>query len=139
MRRTMGLDVGERTIGVAFSDLLGITAQGHGVWRRRTLKEDLDYLNDLADEYEVADVVIGLPRRTDGTFGPESASVKEFGRQVAEAIGIPVVYYDERFTTKIAEQALISQDVRRSKRKQVIDKVAAMLILQGYLDRHGPK
>ncbi|MGI6149395.1 MAG: Holliday junction resolvase RuvX [Firmicutes bacterium] len=133
--RILGLDVGERTIGVAVSDALGWTAQGVTVIRRQNLQADLNALRALVNEYEVGKFVVGLPRRTDGSYGPEAEKVRAFARKLEGELGLPVEYWDERFSTAAAEKALLEGDVSRAKRKQVIDKVAAVVILQAYLDR----
>jgi len=130
----MGLDVGENTIGVAVSDPLGITAQGVTVIRRRGIKSDLAEIGKLAREYEVSKFVVGMPRRTDGSFGPEAEKVRAFGRKLEGELRLPVEYWDERFSTAAAERILLEGDVSRARRKQVIDKLAAVVILQAYLD-----
>ncbi len=136
--RVMGLDVGRKTIGVAVSDPLMLTAQGVEVWRRRSIDEDLEYLARLAREYDVRVIVMGLPLRTDGALGPEAEYVREFAQRVRQRIAADVVLWDERFTTKEAERVLIGAGVSRKKRKGVVDMTAATLILDGYLARHRP-
>lgn len=133
--RLMGLDVGNKTIGVALSDPMGWTAQGLEVIRRRGIENDLTRLARIIGDYGVEKVVTGLPRNMNGTLGPQAGVVQEFVAAFQKRFSIPVVYWDERLTTVAAEKMLIGADVSRSKRKQVIDKMAAMLILQGYLDR----
>ena len=133
--RTLGLDVGQRRIGVAVSDELGWTAQGLTVIERRSLAEDVRRLVALVKEYGCNGIVIGLPRRTDGRLGPEAEAVQAFGRKLEVAAGVPVVYWDERFSTAQAEHTLLAAGVRRARRKQVIDQLAASVILQAYLDR----
>lgn len=133
--RLLGLDVGEKTIGVAVSDPMGWTAQGVTVIRRTAIKEDLLVLGKLVIEYEVKKFVVGLPRRTDGSYGPETDKIYEFGSNLEREFSLPVEYWDERFSTIAAERVLLEGDVSRAKRRQVIDKVAATVILQGYLDR----
>ncbi len=133
--RVLGLDVGEKTIGVAISDLLGITAQGLEVIRRISKKQDFERLVQLINDYEVGKIVIGMPRRTDGTYGPEADKVKEFARSLEKYVTITIEFWDERFSTVAAEKILLQGDVSRSKRRKVIDKVAASVILQAYLDR----
>lgn len=132
--RILGLDVGERTIGVAVSDGLGLTAQGVTVIRRRDLQADLEELGRLVQEYSVGKIVVGVPRRTDGSYGPEAEKVRAFARKLEGEFNLPVEYWDERFSTAAAERILLEGDVSRAKRKQVIDKVAAAVILQAYLD-----
>ncbi len=132
--RIMGLDVGDKRIGVALSDELGLTAQGLTVLRRRGLDADLAALRELAGAHGVACVVVGLPRNLDGSLGPQGEKVLAFVDRLARELGLPVETWDERLTTRAAERALIAGDLSRARRRQVVDKVAATLILQGYLD-----
>lgn len=133
--RILGLDVGEKTIGVAVSDLMGWTAQGVTVIRRISLEKDLAALSDLVGEYKVEKFLVGLPRRTDGSYGPETEKIYRFGAKLEREFALPVEYWDERFSTVAAERVLLEGDVSRAKRRKVIDKVAAQVILQAYLDR----
>lgn len=137
--RIVGLDVGTKRIGVAVSDPLGWTAQAHSVLERRRLGEDLQALARLVAELGAERVVVGLPRRLDGSEGPAAETVKEFAGALANVIGVPVELYDERLTTVEAEGVLLSGDLSRRRRRQVVDKVAAALILDGYLRRSGGK
>jgi len=130
----MGLDVGEKRIGIAVSDPLGWTAQGHSVLQRTTLDNDLAALQELCRQLECQLLVIGLPRNMNGTLGPKAEEIQKFAGQLQELTGLPIVYWDERLTTRSAERVLLEADLSRRKRKQVIDKVAAVHILQGYLD-----
>lgn len=132
--RIMGLDIGTKTIGVAVSDLLGLTAQGVGVIRRRDWGKDIEELRRMTAQYEVGRLLIGLPRRTTGEIGPEAQKVQAEGKKIGEALGLDVVYWNEWFSTASAEQALLEADLSRQKRRQVIDRVAAAIILQSYLD-----
>ena len=134
--RTMGLDVGSKTIGVAISDPLGITAQGFEVIRRKGIEKDFARLSELINEKEVDTIIVGLPKNMDGSLGPQSDIVMEFISLLKERFDMPVEMWDERLTTVAAEKMLISADVTRARRKKVIDKMAAVLILQGYLDRN---
>lgn len=135
IQRYIGLDVGDRTVGIAVSDLLGLTAQGVETIRRTTLAQDAKRLSELMDEYETRSIVVGLPRNMDGTEGERCAVVREFIREMQERIpAIEPVYQDERLSTVAAERSLIEADVSRKKRRKVIDKMAAVFILQGYLD-----
>lgn len=136
--RTMGLDVGTKTVGVAVSDGLGITAQGVTTVRRTGLKADLAELERLIAEYEVTRAVVGLPLNMDGSEGERAAASRKFGEALGKATGLPVEYWDERLTTVAAERVLIEADVSRKKRRAVIDQMAAQLILQGWLDAHRP-
>ncbi|WP_339063858.1 Holliday junction resolvase RuvX [Tepidibacillus marianensis] len=132
--RILGLDVGEKTIGVAISDELGWTAQGVGVIRRRNLDFDFSRLKELISEYQVEEIVVGLPKNMNGTIGPRAEMIMEFADQLKFASSLSIHLWDERLTTVSAERTLIEADVSRKKRKKVIDKMAAMFILQGYLD-----
>jgi putative Holliday junction resolvase len=136
MARTLALDVGHKRIGVALSDPLNITAQGLTTLSRRTIEEDLEAIRLLVEHHEVEAVVVGLPVRTDGSMGPEAAAVQQFIDELASAVGCPVHPWDERFTTAQAERALLEGRVRRAKRKELRDQVAATLLLQNYLDAH---
>ncbi|MGW9126471.1 Holliday junction resolvase RuvX [Paenibacillus chitinolyticus] len=132
--RTMGLDYGDKTIGVAVSDLLGLTAQGIEVIRRASPQHDLDHLRRLIGEYEVTEIVVGLPKNMNGSIGPRGELSQEFAAQLTETFNLPVHMWDERLTTVSATRTLLEADVSRKKRKQVVDKIAAVLILQGYMD-----
>mgnify|MGYP000922285949 CR=1 FL=1 len=130
----MGLDIGTKTIGVAISDLLGLTAQGVGVIRRRDWGKDMEELRRMTAQYEVEKLLIGLPRRTTGAIGPEAKKIQAEGRKIGETLSLDVIYWDEWFSTASAEQVLLEADLSRQKRRQVIDRVAAAIILQSYLD-----
>ncbi|ABZ83147.1 holliday junction resolvase, putative [Heliomicrobium modesticaldum Ice1] len=132
--RIMGLDVGDKTIGVAVSDLMGWTAQGVATIRRSRLAADLEHLRELVKTYEVERIVCGLPRNMNGTYGPRAEGIRKFGSLVEKKLNIPVDYWDERLTTVAAQKTLIAGDLSRAKRKQVVDKLAAVLILQNYMD-----
>ncbi len=132
--RILGLDVGNKKIGVAVSDELGFTAQGIGVIRRKGLKHDIDKIMQLIEKYKVDCVVVGLPKNMNGTIGPQGESVKIFTEKIRATTDIEFIYWDERLTTVAAEKVLIDADMSRVKRKSVIDKIAAVLILQNYLD-----
>jgi len=133
--RIMGLDVGEKRIGIAISDPMGWTAQGHSVLQRSDLETDLQKIRQISKDYEVEKIVVGLPRNMDGTIGPKALEVQEFAALVESGLGIAVEFWDERLSTRSAERLLIEADVSRRRRKQVIDKMAAVNILQPYLDR----
>jgi len=135
MKRYMSLDIGDRTIGIAVSDLLGLTAQGVETIRRRKEEDDLKRLGELMEQYETKSLVSGLPKNMDGTEGDRCSIVKEFMDKVKETYpDVEVVFWDERLSTVAATRSLIEADVSRKKRKKVIDKMAAVFILQGYLD-----
>lgn len=130
----MGLDVGDKTIGVAVSDLLGFTAQGITTVKRESPEKDLQQLASLCSEYQVEKIIVGLPKNMNGTLGPQGEKAVDFMGVLREDLNIPVEPWDERLSTVSAQKVLIQGDVRRKKRKTVIDKMAAVLILQNYLD-----
>lgn len=137
--RSLALDVGDQRIGLAISDDLGLTAQALVTLKRRGLRADLAALGQIVAEREVGEVVVGLPLQLDGRPGPQAEKVRGLAEALQAALSVPVVFWDERLSTKAAERALLEGGVRRAKRKRVVDQVAAALILQGYLDRksHG--
>jgi len=132
--RILGLDVGERTIGVAISDPLGYTAQGITTIRRKNLAIDIAEIKKICDEYSVETILMGLPKNMNGTIGPSGEKVIELSKVVEEELGIPVKLWDERLTTVAAHKAMLEADLSRAKRKKIVDKIAAIYILQGYLD-----
>ena len=132
--RLLGLDVGDRIIGVALSDQTATIAGGLDSIRRVGPKKDVKAVVDLVRLHEAAELVVGLPLRLDGTVGPQAQKVLAFVEALKLAVGIPVVPWDERFSTVAAQQALLEGDVSRKGRRAVVDKVAAILILQNYLD-----
>ncbi|MCL1810177.1 MAG: Holliday junction resolvase RuvX [Clostridiales bacterium] len=138
--RKIALDVGDKRIGVAVSDELLITARGIATIERVGIRKDAGKVIDLIKEYNCGTVVIGLPKKLDGTDSLQTEKVYEFktmlqNKMKSSSMGdVEIVYQDERFTTVMAEKVLIEADVRRSKRREVIDKQAAVLILQGHLD-----
>lgn len=136
MGKKMGLDVGDVRIGIAVSDMLGMIANARESYTRKGLEKDLRYFTDLAKAENADAFVLGLPKNMDGTEGERVEVTREFGDKLHEFSGLPVVYMDERLSTVAAERMLIQADVRRDKRKKVIDKVAACIILQNYLDSH---
>lgn len=133
--RIMALDVGDRKIGVAMSDPLKITSQGLETYRRKNIKEDIDHFVSLVKEYEVECIISGLPKNMNGSLGPQAEKTKKFMEKIQEVIDIEVKYVDERLSSMEAERVLISGDVSRKNRKKVIDKLAANIILQSYLQR----
>lgn len=140
--RKLGLDVGDKTIGVAVSDALDITAQGVMTIERIGIKKDTGKVLDLISEYDCDTVVIGLPLKLDGSDSPQTQKVREFRQKLENKLkgsgmnAVRIEYYDERLTTVMAEKVLIEADLRRNKRKEIIDRQAAIIILQGYLDSH---
>lgn len=133
--RYIGLDVGDRTIGVAVSDPLNFTAQGITTLRRKSIEKDMENLKELCSSYEIQEIIVGLPKNMNGTIGPQAEKAMDFGRVVEEAFGLPVVFWDERLTTMAANRAMLEADMSRKKRKGLVDKIAATYILQGYLDK----
>lgn len=133
--RTIGLDVGEKRIGVAVSDPLGMTAQAAGVITRKNLELDINEVKRYVEEYKADSIVVGMPLTMSGAKGESAQRVAQFVEALNSALNINVTTYDERLSTKEGEKFLISSDVSRKKRKRVIDTIAAQLILQSYLDR----
>jgi len=143
MMRIMGLDIGSHTIGIAISDELGMTAQGLNTIRRKLMEEDLKEITKVIDQYQIEKIVVGLPKNMDGTLGKQAEMVFQWIKASKEKIRLPMVTWDERLSTVGASKILLEADLSRKKRKKVIDKLAAVLILQGYLDQignrnHGP-
>ena len=134
MKKIMGIDIGEKRIGIAISDALGYTAQGVETYAR-TGEGDAAYIANKAKELGASLVVAGLPLNMNGSEGPAVQTVREFAARLTE-LGIEVAFQDERLTTVSAERFLIEADVSRKKRRQVVDKLAAVYILRAYLDRH---
>ncbi|MBQ3465428.1 MAG: Holliday junction resolvase RuvX [Firmicutes bacterium] len=138
--RKIGLDVGDKTIGVAVSDELDITAQGITTIERVGIKKDTGKVLDYIKEYDCDTVVIGLPLKLDGTDSLQTEKVREFRQRLENKLrgsgmnNVKIEFYDERLTTVMAEKVLIEADMRRNKRKEIIDRQAAIIILQGYLD-----
>jgi len=132
--RIMGLDVGSKTIGVAISDPFGWTAQGVETIARTSLKMDFQRLKILCTDYKVDWIVVGFPKNMDGSLGVRAMEVQGLARQVEKELGLPVVLWDERLSTVAAQRVLLEGDISRKKRRRVIDKMAAMIILQSYLD-----
>ncbi|MFS1513811.1 Holliday junction resolvase RuvX [Chengkuizengella sp. SCS-71B] len=132
--RKMGLDFGDKTIGIAVSDELGWTAQGIEVIKRKSKKEDISRLRTIIKEYDIAEIVLGLPKNMDGSIGERGQLCIQYGETLKTVLELPIHMWDERLTTVSAERTLIEANMSRKKRKQVIDKMAAVLILQSYLD-----
>jgi len=133
----MGLDYGSKTVGVAISDPLGITAQGIETIERKEenkLRKTLARIEELVKEYEVEKIVLGFPKNMNNTIGERAEKSLELKAALERRIGIPVIMWDERLTTVEAERTLIESNVRRENRKKYVDKIAAVFILQGYLD-----
>ena len=142
--RILCLDVGDKRIGLAVSDTFGWTAQGLSTITRRQDKQVFDAISKICREYEVEHVIVGLPLNQEGELGPQAKKVENFRHGLEnslheEGMFIPVEGIDERYSTKEAEERLLEHDVSRAKRKKVIDKMAAVVILESYLQQHEPK
>lgn len=136
--RILGLDVGSKTIGVACSDALLMTAQGVETIRRQSKKKDFARIREIVKEKEVHRIVVGRPRHMNGDYSENMEKIEQFVDDLKRTIPfIEFVYWDERLTTVMAERVLMEGNVRREKRKQYVDKMAAVLILQNYLDAQG--
>ena len=133
--RILGLDVGTKTVGVAISDEMGWTAQGLETIKINEERGQFgfDRISELVKQYDVDKIVVGLPKNMNGTIGPRGEACQQFAENLRELLQLDVVMWDERLSTMAAERLLISADVSRKKRKQVIDKMAAVVILQGFL------
>jgi putative holliday junction resolvase len=134
MKRILGLDVGDKTIGVAVSDELRLTAQGVTVRRRSSFADDLAFLREMCTLYGAAAIVVGLPRNMDGSLGSQAQKTLAFIKRLRQACAVPVIDWDERLTSQAAERTLLEANISRRRRKQVQDRVAAQLILQSYLE-----
>jgi len=137
--RILGLDIGEKTIGVAVSDPLGFTAQGVCTIQRKGLNKDLEEIKKYVIQYNCELIVVGLPKNMNGTIGPSGEKVLKFSEKIEAYVGVKVDTWDERLTTVAAHKAMLEADLSRNKRKKIVDKLAAMYILQGYLDRMSKK
>lgn len=133
--RILGLDIGEKRIGLAISDELGITAQGLATLQRTELAHDIQRLSEIIREKEIGKLVVGLPKNMNGTLGFQAEEVQKLVTLLIEQCPLEVEYWDERLTTVAAHRALLEGDISRRKRKKAVDQIAAVLILQGYLDR----
>ncbi len=136
--RIMGLDFGSRTVGVAISDSLLLTAQGVEIIRRKEenkLRQTLARIEELIVENEVEEIVLGLPKNMNDTEGVRVELTKEFKEKLERRTGLPVIFWDERLTTVAADKTMMEAGIRRENRKEYVDMIAATLILQGYLDR----
>lgn len=135
MNRVLGLDIGNKTIGVAVSDPLGILAQGVTTIIRSSKVEDVKALKNIIDEYHVEKLIVGLPKNMDNSMGFQAKRTMNYAEYLKESLDIEIEYVDERLTTASATRSLMEGGVRRENRKKHVDKVAAVLILQTYLDR----
>jgi len=134
LMRILGLDIGEKRIGVAMSDELCFTANSLEVIERKNNGEDINKIGDIVAKYNVTKIVVGLPKNMDGSLGPSGLEVKKYADKLQKTLGVEVDFWDERLTTVAAERTLLEADLSRKKRKKVIDKMAAAFILQNYLD-----
>ncbi|MBQ5987073.1 MAG: Holliday junction resolvase RuvX [Clostridia bacterium] len=135
--RTLALDVGDRRIGVAVSDALNITAQGlETYWRTESTKKDVAYILELLQKYAPCRLLMGMPMNMNGTVGEQGEKVKRFAEAIQKEWDGEIVFFDERLTTMTARRVLLDADISRGKQKKVIDKLAAVIILQGYMDSH---
>ena len=135
LMRILGLDVGTHTLGIAVSDELGLTAQGLKTLRRKSMEEDLQEIAAIISQFEINKIVVGLPKNMNGTLGKQAEIVLKWMEVLKDKTQLPVVTWDERLSTVGASRVLLEADLSRRKRKKVIDKLAAVLILQGYLDQ----
>lgn len=134
--RILGLDIGEKRIGVAVSDELGLTAQGLNTLAFKDFQDALSKIVSLCKDYAIEEIVVGMPFNMNGTEGTQVHKVRGIATQINESTNVPIREWDERLSTVAAERTLLEADVSRAKRRKVIDKLAAVLILQGYLDRN---
>lgn len=132
--RVLGIDYGDRKIGLAISDRLGFTAQPLEVYRRKTEKEDKKYFKSLVAEYGITEIIVGLPLRMDGSFGTRAEKTREFAQWLERTIGLSVQFWDERLTTKQANKILSQQKIAPKAKKGIEDQVAAVIILSTYLE-----
>lgn len=133
--RILGLDIGDKTIGIAVSDEMGWTAQGLKTLIRKGFNEELSSIKEIIEEYGVKEILVGLPKNMNGSIGPQGKKVITFVERLKTALPLPVLLWDERLSTVRAEKVLLEADISRKKRKGLKDKLAAQFILQGYLDR----
>ena len=132
--RILSMDVGDKRIGMAISDVMGWTAQGIPTLERRNKKYDLEFIRNVIEEYQPERIVVGLPKNMNGSIGPQGEKVKAFAENLKEHFKQEILFWDERLSTVSAHKVMIQGDVSRKKRKERVDQVAAVLILQNYLD-----
>ena len=137
--KILALDIGTVRIGIATSDIMEIIASAYEVYRRKSLDIDVKYIAELVSKLEAGEIVIGLPLKLDGTEGQSVEMAREFGEKLAELTKVPIVYQDERLSTVSAQKLLIEAGMRREKRKDKVDSIAATIILQTYLDKKSLK
>jgi putative Holliday junction resolvase len=136
--RIMGIDYGGRRVGIALSDPLGIIASGLESinWQGKDNSRVLNRIAEICTEYDVHSIILGLPRRTDGLVGTAELKVREFAKELADKTGLEVIFADERYTTVMATRIMQESNIRREKRRSVVDQIAAEIILQSWLDQH---
>ncbi|MGH4051356.1 MAG: Holliday junction resolvase RuvX [Clostridium sp.] len=135
--RIIGLDIGDRTIGVAVCDPLGLTAQGITTVKRKSVVLDIEEISKICKKYDVESIVAGLPKNMNGTIGPQGEKVQRFCEVLLKTLNLEIKMWDERLTTVAANRVMLEGDLSRAKRKKIVDKIAATFILQGYLDSLG--
>lgn len=133
--KILALDIGTVRIGIATSDIMEIIASAYEVYRRKNLDIDVKYIAELVSKLEAGEIVIGLPLKLDGTEGQSVEMARNFGEKLSQLVSVPIVYQDERLSTVSAERILIESGMRREKRKDKVDSIAATIILQTYLDK----
>ena len=133
--KIISLDIGTVRIGIATSDIMEIIASAYEVYRRKNLSEDVKYIASLVSKLDAGEIVIGLPLKLDGSEGQSVEMARAFGEELSKLVSVPIIYQDERLSTVSAERILIESGVRREKRKDKIDSIAATIILQTYLDK----
>jgi putative Holliday junction resolvase len=134
--RIMGLDVGERKIGISLSDPTFSIALAHKVYRRSSMKEDLEEFKKIVENYDIKEIVIGLPKNLNGTIGKKAKEIMNFSEEIEKYTLIPIVLWDERFSTNEAHRILEMAQIKHKKRRPLLDMMASQIILQGYLDAH---
>lgn len=137
--KILALDIGTVRIGIATSDIMEIIASAYEVYRRKNLDSDVKYIAELVSKLDAGEIVIGLPLKLDGTEGQSVDMARAFGEKLSELVNVPIVYQDERLSTVSAQRILIESGMRREKRKDKVDSIAATIILQTYLDKKSLK
>ena len=133
--KILALDIGTVRIGIATSDIMQIIASAYEVYKRKYLKADVEHIANIVKSLSVGEIVIGLPLKMDGSEGQSVLMAREFGEELAKIVSVPIVYQDERLSTVSAQKILIESGMRREKRKDKVDSIAATIILQTYLDK----
>lgn len=133
-KRILCIDLGDKRIGTAISDEFGLTAQPHEVFERKNVSFDFSIILDIIDSFQIGEIIVGLPFNMNGSIGPQAQKVLVFIDKLKHKVQVPINHWDERLSSCAAEKTLIEANVKRKKRKKIIDKMAAQYILQGYLD-----